>query len=282
MGRSNYRTSRPPRGDDDIANANMETASTAPANPHLRRERIWCTLSYLRSLLFTNLLIYTYTAVCGALSLLGSLFDRRGRWQHGCARVWSWLILKTSGIRVRVEGLGHVDGRKTLVFVANHQSAMDIPILFVYLPAQFRFVAKRSLFRLPFLGWHLLRSGHIPVDRGKPHAALKSLDQAAKKIREGRSVVLFPEGRRSRDGQVGSFKGGTFYLAIRAGVPIVPLTLNGTRGVLKPDTYHVRAGQTELIIHAPISTQGLTPKNVDALSERVREQILSRFRPPAS
>jgi 1-acyl-sn-glycerol-3-phosphate acyltransferase len=260
----------------------METFSTAPAKSPTRHARLWYYLSYLRSLLFTNLLIYFYTAVCGAVSLMGSLFDVRGRWQHGCARVWSWLILKTSGIRVRVEGLENIDTRETLIFVANHQSAMDIPILFVYLPVQFRFVAKRSLFLVPFLGWHLYRSGHIPVDRGKPHEALKSLDQAARKIREGRPVVLFPEGRRSRDGQVGAFKGGTFYLAIRAGVPIVPITLNGTRAVLKPDTYHVRPGQTELIIHCPIATEGLSVKDVDALSQRVREQILSRFQQPAS
>jgi 1-acyl-sn-glycerol-3-phosphate acyltransferase len=260
----------------------METLSTVPAKSPTRHARVWYYLSYLRSLLFTNLLIYFYTAVCGAVSLMGSLFDVRGRWQHGCARVWSWLILKTSGIHVRVEGLENIETRETLIFVANHQSAMDIPILFLSLPVQFRFVAKRSLFLVPFLGWHLYRSGHIPVDRGKPHEALKSLDQAARKIREGRPVVLFPEGRRSRDGQVGAFKGGTFYLAIRAGVPIVPITLNGTRAVLKPDTYHVRPGQTELIIHSPIATQGLGPKDVDTLSRQVREQILSRFQQPAS
>ncbi len=260
--------------------ANLETAS--PANSPAPRQPLGYYLSYFRSLIFTNLLIYSYTIICGALSLLGSLFDPRGRWQHGCARLWSWLILKTSGIRVRVEGLEHVDARRTLVFVANHQSAMDIPILFVYLPAQFRFVAKRSLFLLPFLGWHLHRSGHIPVDRGKPHEALKSLDQAARKVREGRSVVLFPEGSRSRDGQLRPFKGGTFYLAIRAGVPLVPITLNGTRDVLKPDTYHVRPGKTELIIHPPIPTQGMTTKDADALSQQVREKILSRFRPPSS
>ena len=132
--------------------------------------------------------------------------------------------------------------QKTAIYCANHQSAMDIPILFVNLPVQFRFVAKRSLFKMPFLGWHLKRSGHIPVDRERPREAMRSLDEAAEKIRAGSSVILFPEGHRSRDGKIGPFKSGSFYLAIQSGVPVVPITLNGTRAVLKPDTYHVRAG----------------------------------------
>lgn len=252
-----------------------------PIKDRIQESRAWELLSYARSLLFTNLLIYLYTGVMGTLSLLGSLFDPRGRWQHGCARTWSWLILKTSGIRVRVEGLEHVDPQRTTIYCVNHPSAMDIPILFVNLPVQFRFLAKRPLFRLPFLGWHLRRSGHIPVDRVHPREALKSLDDAAHKIRNGRSVVLFPEGTRSRDGSMLPFKGGSFYLAVRAGVPIVPITLNGSRAVLKPNSYHVRPGQTEMIIHSPIPTEGLTLDDVDALSERVRRQILSRFEPPA-
>jgi 1-acyl-sn-glycerol-3-phosphate acyltransferase len=230
-------------------------------------------------LLFTNVLIYFYTAVCGTFSLLGSLVDARGRWQHACARAWSWLILKTSGIRVRVEGLGHVDEGQPLIFCANHQSAMDIPILFVNLPVQFRFVAKRSLFHLPFLGWHLQRSGHIPVVRDRPREALKSMETVAQRIREGKSVLLFPEGHRSRTGRMLPFKAGSFYIAILAGVPIVPITLNGTRQVLKPDTYHVRPGQTEMIVHPPIPTQGLTLQDVDALSRKVRDVIDSRFLP---
>ena len=257
----------------------METASTAPTKMGSTEVGLRYYLSYARSLLFTNNLIYLYTALCGTASLCGSLFDARGRWQHGCARFWSWLILKTGGIRVRVEGLGRVNPHQTLIFCSNHPSAMDIPILFVHLPVQFRFVAKRELFRLPFLGWHLRRSGHIPVDRGRPREALKSFDQAAAKVQEGRSVVLFPEGSRSRTGELGPFKAGTFYLAIRAGVPVVPITLNGTRHVHKPDTLHVRSGQTEVIIHAPIPTAGLTVDDVDSLSARVREKILSRFAP---
>ncbi len=259
----------------------MGTAPAGPTKKRVHEPRAWELLSYARSLLLTNLLIYFYTAVMGTLSLFGSIFDSHGRWQHGCARAWSWLILKTSGIRVRVEGLEHIDPCRTTIYCVNHPSAMDIPILFVNLPVQFRFLAKRPLFHLPFLGWHLSRSGHIPVDRAHPREALKTLDDAANKIREGRSVVLFPEGTRSRDGSMLPFKGGSFYLAVRAGVPVVPITLNGTRAVLKPDSYHVRPGQTEMIIHPPIPTEGLTLGDVDALSERVRSQIHSRLqRPP--
>ena len=257
----------------------MDTVSTVPATKPLAGARTRHYLSYARSLLFTNNLIYLYTAVCGTASLGGSLFDAHGRWQHGCARAWSRAILATGGIRVRVEGLESLDPHATAIFCVNHQSAMDIPVLFVNLPVQFRFVAKRSLFHLPFLGWHLRRSGHIPVDRGRPRQSLKSLEQAAERIRAGSSVVLFPEGHRSRDGQMLPFKTGSFHLAILAGVPIVPITLNGTRQVLKPDTYHVRSGQTEMIVHPPIPTSGLTPKDADALRERVRAQIASRFVP---
>ncbi|MCL5006059.1 MAG: 1-acyl-sn-glycerol-3-phosphate acyltransferase [Acidobacteria bacterium] len=257
----------------------MDSTSVVPAKQTPSRARVRNFFSYLRSLFFTDLLIYFYTAVCGTLSLCGSFFDAQGRWQHGCARLWSWLILKTSGIRVRVEGRENIDPNRTVIFCANHPSAMDIPILFVYLPLQFRFLAKRSLFLLPFLGWHLRRSGHIPVDRGRPRAALKGFDQAAARIKEGRSVVMFPEGRRSRTPEMLPFKSGSFYLAILSGVPVVPITLNGTREVLKPDSYHIRAGQTEMIIHKPIPTDDLSVQDVETLSRRVREQILSRFRP---
>lgn len=257
----------------------MDSASTVPAKRTLTEGRVRTILSYLRSILFTNLLIYSYTAVMGTLSLCGSIFDAHGRWQHGCARTWSRLILKTSGIRVRVEGLENLRPDETVIFCANHPSAMDIPILFVAVPFQFRFLAKRSLFLVPFLGWHLRRSGHIPVERAKPREAMKGFEQAASRIREGRSVLMFPEGSRSRTPGMLPFKGGSFYLAILSGVPVIPITLNGSREVLKPDSLHVRPGQTELIFHAPVPTAGMTIEDVEGLSERVRKQILTRFRP---
>jgi 1-acyl-sn-glycerol-3-phosphate acyltransferase len=257
----------------------MGTPPAVHTGTNRKQQGVSYYLSYLRSLLFTNNLIYFYTAVCGSLSLLSSLFDSRGRWQHGFARLWSWLIVKTSGVRTRVEGLENFAGLETAIFCVNHQSAMDIPILFVNLPVQFRFVAKRSLFKLPFLGWHLTRSGHIPVDRGRPKGARLSLDAAADKIRAGCSVLLFPEGHRSRDGKMLPFRSGSFYLAIQSGVPIVPITLNGTRAVLKPDTYHVRSGLTEMIVHPPIPTSALGRDDVDNLAATVRARIASRFVP---
>jgi 1-acyl-sn-glycerol-3-phosphate acyltransferase len=258
---------------------NVEIRAPAQGQEKSAGSRFREFLSLLRALFFTDLLIYFYTVVCGAASLIGSLFDSKGRWQHGCARLWSRLILKTSRIQLKVEGLENIPRNRTLIFCANHPSAMDIPILFVCLPVQFRFVAKRSLFNLPFLGWHLWRSGHIPVERDKPHKAMKSMDQAAERIRAGCSVVLFPEGHRSRDGSLGAFKSGSFYLAVKSGAPVVPVTIRGSRAVLKPDSLHVRPGVVEIIIHPPISTERLTVDDVNSLSARVRERILSRFQP---
>jgi 1-acyl-sn-glycerol-3-phosphate acyltransferase len=234
-------------------------------------------LGRLRALFVTDPLICLYTCVCGALSLAGSLFDPRGRWQHGCSRVWSRLILASGGVHVNMEGMGNLPRNETVVLCANHPSAMDIWILLASLPIQFVFVAKRPLFRIPFLGWHLRRSGHIPVDRESAHKSFESLDKAAEQIRSGRPVVLFPEGTRNREGVLGSFKKGSFYLAIKAGVPIIPVTIIGSRALLRPDSILVYSGQVSMVIHPQIATAGLTFADVEALSSRVRAQIASRL-----
>jgi 1-acyl-sn-glycerol-3-phosphate acyltransferase len=231
-------------------------------------------LGYARSLLITAPLIFLYTGIMGSISVASSLLDSRGRIQHACARTWGRMILWTSRVRLRVTGLDNLRTGVPYVFCVNHQSHMDIPIILAALPVQFRFAAKKQLFRYPFLGWHLRRSGHVPVDRENPHAAVKSLREAAEKIRQGTPVVIFPEGGTSLDGSIKPFKGGGFVLATQSGAEVIPVTITGSRAVLAPKTYHVRGGAVGVTVGKPIGSRDLSAAE---LAKRVREEILAAF-----
>ena len=165
-------------------------------------------LGYARSLLITAPLIFLYTAVMGSISVASSIVDSRGHIQHACSRIWARMILWTSRVRLRVTGIENIRQGTPYVLCVNHQSHMDIPIVLAAMPFQFRFAAKKELFRYAFLGWHLRRSGHVPIDRENPRAAVKSLREAAETIRKGTPVVIFPEGGTSLDGSIRPFKGG--------------------------------------------------------------------------
>ena len=189
-------------------------------------------MSLLRSVFFSTPLILLCTILMGSLSLIDSFFDHTGNSQHRIARVWAGMLLAVSCMRVRVEGLERLDPNGVYVFVANHGSFMDIPALLSTLPYQFRFFAKKGLFRIPFLGTHLQRAGHLPVDRSSPRASLKSMLEAARIIRERRvSVLNFPEGGRSLEG-LHEFKEGPAYIAIKAGVPVVPVAIVDRKSVV--------------------------------------------------
>jgi 1-acyl-sn-glycerol-3-phosphate acyltransferase len=231
-------------------------------------------LSYARSLFITAPLIFFYTGVMGSISVVSSVIDAKGRMQHACARLWSRMILWTSRVRLKVTGLENLKPGVPYVLCVNHQSHMDIPIVLAALPVQFRFAAKKQLFRYPFLGWHLRRSGHVPIDRENPHAAVKSLRDAADSLRHGAPVVIFPEGGTSLDGSIKPFKGGGFLLATRSKAQAVPVTIRGSRSVLAPKTYHVRGGPVEVIVGSPISPEGLS--NAE-LANRVRDEIVTTF-----
>jgi len=231
-------------------------------------------LSYARSLVVTAPLIFFYTAVMGSISVASSLIDARGRAQHACSRLWARMILWTSRVHVRVTGLEHIKAARPYVFCVNHQSHMDIPIVLAALPFQFHFAAKKQLFRYPFLGWHLRRSGHVSIDRENPRAAVKSLREAAESIRQGSPVVIFPEGSTSLDGTIRLFKGGGLMLAAKANAEAVPVTIRGSRAVLVPRTYHVRGGTVEVIVGAPICPDVMSSAD---LAIRVREEILTTF-----
>jgi len=250
--------------------------------------RVQNALSFLRSILIFDPLIWLYTLVLATLSLLSSLFDRSGRVQHGFARLWSWLILKTAMCPVSVYGLDTLDTTNPRVYAVNHISALDIPVLYVSLPMQFRIMAKRELFRYPFLGWHLRRSGQIAVDvqdlpapspsgagevvtRGKINLA--SVRAVLNALRSGKSLVIFPEGGRSKTGQIKPFLSGGFYFAIKAGVEIVPMALVGTYEALPMNTFHIRPRRLQLIAGPPIPTSGYTVRQAEQLAARVQSEV---------
>lgn len=234
-------------------------------------------LGLLRSFVFTIPLIYTYTVVLGLVSWLVSPFDPGGRLQHRCAQTWSRLILATSLIRVRVRGLENLDGGKHYVFVANHQSYMDIPIVFGYFPEGFRILAKASLFSIPFLGWHLRRTGNMPIGRRNVRANARRLLQAVNYIREGHSIVVFPEGGRSVGGGIEEFRTGVFLAAIKVGAPVVPVAIAGSRHVLGRNSWHIRPGQVELIFTSPIETESMHRGELEELVSQVHQRIEKTF-----
>ncbi len=233
-------------------------------------------MSLLRSALFSTPLIAICTIFMGTLSLIASFFDRTGRSQHALARVWARMLLAVCFMRVRSEGLEKLDPRGTYVFVANHGSYMDIPALLAVLPQQFRFFAKKGLFSIPFLGTHLKRAGHLPVDRSSPRASLKSMQEASKIIRErGISVLNFPEGGRSWPHEVlREFKEGPAYIAIKAGVPIVPVGIVGMRDLLPMGSGHLRSGDVTIRVGDPIDTSAMHASDRLELTTRLHGLVL--------
>lgn len=225
-----------------------------------------------RTVFFLIPTIAIYTIVLGSASLLSTLWDRRGYFAHGCARAWSWLILATTGVSVELRGLEQLEPNRTYIFVANHQSIYDIPVVFATLPYQLRIIAKESLGRFPFLGWHLRRTGHLLVDRRNPDRA-GILRRWRDLVGQGLSLIIFPEGTRSADGRVGIFKAGSFLLAIEAQLPIVPLSIQGTRDVMRKGRLMTRPGHAVLQVHAPVDVSGLQPGDARALAARVRDIV---------
>ena len=228
----------------------------------------------LRGLLFADPCIVLATIFFGSISLVVSFFDRSGATQIKVARAWARTLLAVSGVQVTVEGLKEIVSSGSYVFISNHLSFMDTPVVLANIPVQFRFLAKRGLFQIPFLGQHLSRAGHIPVPREDPRAAVKTMQLAAETIQQkGISLLIFPEGGRSHDGQLQPFKEGGAYIAIRAGVPVVPIAISGTRELLPWGSGIVQSGCVKLRILKPIETTHLNLKNRAMLTEQVRRLI---------
>ncbi|MBN2432898.1 MAG: 1-acyl-sn-glycerol-3-phosphate acyltransferase [Acidobacteria bacterium] len=229
--------------------------------------------------LWIDPIIITFTGIMSCLSVFFSIFDGTGKLQHGCARTWARFIIRISKVSISVEGLDRIPLDRPCIFVSNHQSFFDIWTLLAELPVQFRFAAKESLFRAPFLGWHLRRSGNIPIHRGNPRKSLRSIREAGRKIDKGVSVLIFPEGERSVDGFVQPFKKGVFLLAAYSSAPIIPITIMGSRHCLPKNSIRIQPGDIRMVVSAPLETTDVTPRNIDNLVQKVYEAIVRNHVP---
>jgi 1-acyl-sn-glycerol-3-phosphate acyltransferase len=212
------------------------------------------------------------------LTILLGTFDRYGKRVYTIGRFWSRMILAVAGVTVKVRGLDHLDAGRQYVFIVNHQSNLDIPVLVRSLKSfQLRWLAKKELLSVPFFGWAIVAGKHIVVDRTDRSAALDSFTRAKQLISGGVSLVIFPEGTRSTAGRLLPFKRGGFLLAAMTGTPIVPITINGSGAVLPPGAWRLRNGAVEVVIHAPIPSENHRPGTLRALSDHVREVIASEL-----
>jgi 1-acyl-sn-glycerol-3-phosphate acyltransferase len=227
-------------------------------------------------------LIWLYTVILGLISIPVSLFGDRERILHNFARAWSWLIMKTIFSPVKVTGLEKIDTARPHVYAVNHASALDIPVLYVYLPFQFRIAFKKELLAYPIVGWHLRRSGQICVDQQNPAGSIGSIRSALKSLKAGMPLVIYPEGGRTPDGQIKPFLPGAFFLAIKAQVDVVPVALIGTFELLPMNTYHIKSRPLEMRVGDPISTSGLSGHDMQRLSDKVQKAVTDLYYNPAA
>jgi 1-acyl-sn-glycerol-3-phosphate acyltransferase len=227
-------------------------------------------LSWLRSYFFFDPLIWLYTVILGVISIPVSLFGNKSRILHGFARLWSRLIMITISSPVKVIGLGKIDTSKPHVYAVSHASALDIPVLYVYLPFEFRILFKKELLSYPIIGWHLKRSGQVCIDQQRPSRSIAHIRSAVKSLQTGMPLVIFPEGGRTPDGEIKPFQPGAFYLAIKAQADIVPVALVGTFELLPMNTYHIKSRPLEMRVGEPISTAGYGLRDMEALSAKVK------------
>jgi 1-acyl-sn-glycerol-3-phosphate acyltransferase len=218
-------------------------------------------------------IFFFVTLVFSLLALFAAFGDRTGNHSHRAASLWATILLKITGVRVEIKNLESLIPGQAYIFAANHQSAFDILALLSKLKVQFRWLAKDSLFRIPVFGWAMKRTGYIPINRSQAKQAYQSLLQAAQKIREGTSVVIFPEGTRQQGDQMGPFKKGGFVLSLKSKQPIVPVSILGSGRILPKKGLALSPGTIRIIVGKPIPTAEYQPKEAEILMEKVREAI---------
>ena len=231
-------------------------------------------MAVLWSWIYVIPLIILSTACFGVVSFVISLFDRTPPRQLRVARVWARSLLRIAGVKVTVEGLDRIRPGGNYVFVSNHVSYMDIPVVLGNIPEEFLFLAKAELFKIPMLGTHLKTAGHVLVPLEDPRSSIKTLKHTAALLHDGRSTLVFPEGGRSQTGELREFKDGAAFLAIRAQIPVVPLAMTGMHGILPMHSLTFHRGHVTLRIGEPISTEGMTTHQRAELTSAARQKIV--------
>ncbi len=254
-----------------------ESLESSLASTAASRKKLFCDrhnfLSRLRSYFFLDILLWFYTLAFGLASIPFGFFDRDGRILHGFARAWSKATMKSIFSPMKVTGLDKIDTSKPIVYAVNHASALDIPALYAYLPFQFRILFKSELLSYPIIGWHLKRSGQICINQQQPSRSAGNIRTALKVLKSGMPLVIFPEGGRTPDGEIKPFLPGTFFLAIKSQLDVVPIALVGTFDLLPMNTYHIKCRPLEMRVGAPISTTGLTLRDMDQVSVTVQKKL---------
>ena len=226
-----------------------------------------------------NAFIAVHTIIMCLIGLLISIVDRRGRWVHSyCASPWATVILWVCGVKVEIRGLDRIKHVDRGIYMANHQSMFDIFTLLACLPVDFKFVLKKELMKIPLLGGAMKRAGYISIDRENPRNAVKSMNEAAEKIKNGASVLIFPEGTRSLDGRLQAFKKGGFHLAIKSGCVIVPVAIVDSHLVVPKGSLKIRKGTIKMNIGRPISTDSYLKKDMTQLMGQVRDALINEMK----
>ncbi|MGA2517877.1 MAG: lysophospholipid acyltransferase family protein [Thermodesulfobacteriota bacterium] len=222
--------------------------------------------------------IVVATLILGVFTLITYPFDRRGTVGHYYAKLWGKVALLANRVKVKIKGMEHLDGKGPYIFMSNHQGSYDIFALLGHLSYQFKWLAKKELFSIPFFGWAMAAVGYISIDRGGTRDTVEAMNEAAQKIRDGMSVVIFPEGSRSPDGSIQPFKKGGFTLAIKSKVPIVPVAISGSRDIMPKDKLTATSGEIQILVDHPIETESYALKDRELLMKKVRETISRNFR----
>lgn len=223
--------------------------------------------------LFVLIVAAASSAFFGLAVFMIGTFRSTSIWIDRCTRAWARSIVRAAGIKLNAENLGRIDSDRRFILVANHHSYLDIPCLLAIVPHPLRFFAKVSLFSIPFFGWGLRAAGFIPIDRKNRKTAVQSFDLAASRVRKGNTIVVFPEEGRTRTRELKAFQRGAFLLALRSGLPILPVAIDGTFEVLPVGRSRVHPGRVTIRIGEPIETEGLSIKAREELTASTRQMI---------